>query len=72
MEETSNFMERIRLYVDKRVRNIVAQNQDIDAVQNTTINGYRSLGTFQLMQYGDTSVQQGYTIGSSSTPIVSN
>jgi hypothetical protein len=54
--------------IDDRVERQFARYQDIQQIQNTTINGYRSCGTYQMVK--TTSTPTGYTIGSANPPSV--
>lgn len=71
MEEIDILVERIKDYIDRRVDSLLAQNNTIDNVVSTTLNGYRGLGVHQFMQYQTTSSENNYTVGSSGPPIVS-
>lgn len=64
-----NFTDRIQEYIDKRFKEMIAKNRDDIQVQNTNLNGYRSLGTFQIMQYQD-SASSSYIIGGPGSPVV--
>ena len=68
-DSSDNFVERIKEYVDKRFDKMIAQNRDDVQVQNTNLNGYRSLGTFQIMQSQD-STTSSYVIGGPGDPLV--
>jgi len=70
MENFDTFVERLRDYIERRISANLAKNNEIANVQNTTINGYRALGSQQFLRYSareDTD----YTIGSYNNPVVS-
>jgi len=71
MDDTlKTFMDRMKKYIDDCVKAGFAQNQNIDDVLNSNQNGYRSLGTYQAMQYTNTSSQYLVGMSSGSPPVV--
>ena len=71
MENFDTFVERLRDYVERRISANLAKNNEIENVENTTINGYRALGIQQFLRYSNREDIADYTIGSYNAPMVS-
>lgn len=70
MNEIDNFIEKLKTYVDKQIEMKVNQSQDIDDVEKTTINGYRSLAVNQMARYNEAARIIGARVGKNSVPNV--
>jgi len=72
-EDYSQFMDKLKVYINKQINANTIQNLDIEAVNKSIINGWRSLGTEQSIGYGGQRDRDQYTVGNnnSSAPIAS-
>ena len=72
-EDYAQFIDKLKIYIDKKINSNTIQNLDIDGVMKNVISGWRSLGTNQSIKYGGGRDSEQYTVGNnnSSAPIVS-
>jgi len=79
-EDYAQFIDKLKLYINKHINSNTIQNLDIEGVMRNVISGWRSLGTTQSIQYGSgagvaagAAASAQYTVGNnnSSAPIVS-
>ena len=72
-EDYSQFIDKLKIYMSKKINVNTSQNLNIDNIMATTIGGWRGLGTEQSIRYGGGRDRAQYTIGNntSSPPIVS-